>query len=70
VWQDWLWYQTLPFASYALLTTGAAMLPGSGATAPFAIAAAALGLLLVSIHNAWDTVTHIVFVQGRKGDQQ
>jgi hypothetical protein len=24
------------------------------------IAAAALGLLLIGIHNSWDTVTHIV----------
>jgi hypothetical protein len=32
-------------------------------TAPrslFMIGAAALGLLLIGIHNAWDTVTHIV----------
>lgn len=26
----------------------------------FAVAATALGFLLVGIHNAWDTVTHIV----------
>jgi hypothetical protein len=26
----------------------------------FAIGAAALGLLLIGIRNAWDTVTHIV----------
>jgi hypothetical protein len=26
----------------------------------FLIGAAALGLLLIGIHNAWDTVTHIV----------
>ena len=29
----------------------------------FVVAGAALGLLLVGIHNAWDTVTHIA-VQG------
>ena len=28
--------------------------------AMFLIGAAALGLLLIGIHNAWDTVTHIV----------
>lgn len=27
----------------------------------FVIGAAALGLLLIGIHNAWDSVTHIVF---------
>jgi hypothetical protein len=33
----------------------------TNAAAPlFVIGAAALGLLLIGIHNAWDTVTHIV----------
>jgi hypothetical protein len=27
------------------------------------LGAAALGLLLIGIHNAWDTVTHIVVVK-------
>jgi hypothetical protein len=31
----------------------------------FVVAGATLGLLLVGIHNAWDTVTHIV-VQGSR----
>lgn len=26
----------------------------------FAVAAAAVGLLLIGIHNAWDTVTYLV----------
>jgi hypothetical protein len=34
----------------------------------FVIGAAALGLLLVGIHNAWDTVTHIVLTDS--GDDQ
>jgi hypothetical protein len=32
----------------------------------FVVGAAALGLLLIGIHNAWDTVTHIV-VSGSGG---
>lgn len=66
VWQDWLWYDTLPLISYGLLTLGAAILRRDLASALFLIATATLGLLLVSVHNAWDTVTHIVFVQNRK----
>ena len=66
VWQDWLWYDTLPLVTYLLLAIGAAMLRGDTAAALFLIATAALGLLLISIHNAWDTVTHIVFVQNRQ----
>jgi len=30
----------------------------------FVIAAAALGLLLIGIHNAWDSITHIVVTTG------
>ena len=59
VWQDWVWYAALPSAAYALLTLGGAMLHGSGSAAPFVIATAAIGLLLIGIHNAWDSVTHI-----------
>lgn len=69
VWQDWVWYQTLPFVCYGLLAVGAMMLRGDAAVALFAIATAALALLLISIHNAWDTVTHIVFVQGREEER-
>jgi len=33
--------------------------------AMFLVGAAALMLLFTGIHNAWDTVTHLVFVQAR-----
>jgi hypothetical protein len=59
VWEDWLWYTALPGVSYAALTTAAFL--GTSAPIPlFVIGGAALGLLLIGIHNAWDTVTHIV----------
>jgi hypothetical protein len=32
--------------------------------------AAALGLLLIGIHNAWDTVTHIVLSNTESDEQQ
>ena len=69
VWEDWLWYAVLPCVSYAALTVSAAVLRASPELALFAIAAAALGLLLIGIHNAWDTVTHLVVSDGR-GDEE
>ena len=60
VWQDWLWYALLPCAVYAALALAAAVLAAHTHRALFVIAGAALGLLLIGIHNAWDTVTHIV----------
>jgi hypothetical protein len=68
VWEDWLWFTILPSCAYAALTLGAVFLRGATAPALFAIGATALGLLLIGIHNAWDTVTHLV-VGGSHRDQ-
>jgi hypothetical protein len=58
VWEDWLWYSILPAGSYAALAS-AALLLGTTDISLFVIAGAALGLLFIGIHNAWDAVTHI-----------
>ena len=64
--EDWIWYTILPFGVYAVLTATAVWLwcrgPGSGVKI-FVIAAAALSLLLIGIHNSWDSVTHLVVNQ-------
>jgi hypothetical protein len=65
VWQDWLWYAILPCSLYAALALAALFLRTNIQLALFVIAGATLGLLLLGIHNAWDTVTHIV-VQGSR----
>ena len=65
--EDWLWYAILPCAAYATLALGAAFLTTTPDTALIVIAAAALAMLLVGIHNAWDSVTHIVFVARQEG---
>jgi hypothetical protein len=59
VWEDWLWYATLPCSAYGALSLAALFL-ATTTHATFVIGAAALGLLLIGIHNAWDSVTHIV----------
>ncbi|HUK37449.1 MAG TPA: hypothetical protein VLV86_26210 [Vicinamibacterales bacterium] len=60
VWQDWLWYAALPFVAYGSLSIAALMLRVHAADALLGIGAAALGLLLIGIHNAWDSVIHLV----------
>lgn len=60
VWQDWLWHSMLPLVAYAMILIAALLLHGSPRGGAFLIAAATLGLLLIAIHNAWDTVTFIV----------
>ena len=61
VFEDWLFHVLLPFAAYATLA-GAAFAAGTYLReALFGIGAAALLLLFVGIHNAWDAVTFHVF---------
>jgi hypothetical protein len=59
-WEDWLWYATLPLCAYAALVVGALLLRTATSTAAVVIAGAALTLLFIGIHNAWDAVTHMV----------
>ena len=61
VFEDWVFYFILPALSYGgLLIAGVELARGNEET-EYVIAAAALALLLIGIHNAWDTVTHIAF---------
>ncbi len=64
VWEDWLWYTTLPCGAYAGLALAGLLLSVATGLAVLMIGAAALALLLVGIHNAWDSVTHIVISLG------
>ena len=67
VWEDWVWYVALPAVCYAMLAFAGVM--GAMEQTPlFVIAASALGLLLIGIHNAWDTVTHIVLTDAGATD--
>lgn len=60
IFEDWLWYALFPCAVYAALALTAAFLRENTQLALFGIGGSALGLLLIGIHNAWDTVTHLV----------
>jgi hypothetical protein len=58
--EDWVWYAALPCTVYAVLATSALFLRAHEETGLFVIAGTTLALLLIGIHNAWDSVTHIV----------
>jgi hypothetical protein len=65
VFEDWLFHALLPFAAYAMLVGSAFAAHSHARPALFIVGAAALLLLFVGIHNAWDTVMHLVFVEKR-----
>jgi uncharacterized membrane protein YoaK (UPF0700 family) len=55
-WEDWIWYVALPVVVYVALVVVAVFLRTYVEVGLFAVAAIALALLLIGIHNAWDTV--------------
>ena len=59
VFEDWLWHAALPLVAYALLLSAAVALRSYPRQVLFVVGAAALMLLFIGIHNAWDTVTYI-----------
>ena len=66
VFEDWSFHVLLPLSAYALLAFSAYAVYIDVRSALFLVGAAALLLLLVGIHNAWDAVTYQVFVRARQ----
>jgi len=57
--EDWIWHACLPMVSYLVILISAAILPRYQTVSLFGIGSAALLLLFIGIHNAWDTVTYV-----------
>jgi hypothetical protein len=66
VFEDRLFHVYLPFTAYAILAGSACAAYSHPRVALFIVGAAALLLLLIGIHNAWDIVTYHVFVRRRE----
>jgi hypothetical protein len=69
VFEDWLFHAVLPFAAYATLSASAYAARTHPTGCLFGVATAALLLLFIGIHNAWDAVTYHVFVIKPKHDK-
>jgi hypothetical protein len=69
--EDWLFHVLLPLASYAMLAASAFTAYSHPRPALFLVGGAALLLLFIGIHNAWDLVTYHIFVKRREpGDAE
>ena len=68
--EDWIWHATLPLIAYTLLVAASLALVRHPMVSLFVVGGAALLLLFIGIHNAWDTVTFITLeqLQGRDGN--
>ncbi len=56
---DWLWHVALPVVAYAATAVAGALVLERAAGAMHVVAAAALLLLFIGIHNAWDSAVYI-----------
>lgn len=63
VFEDWLFHVLLPLAGYAAIAAMAWIARSNMDDALYVMSAAALLLLFVGIHNAWDAVTYHVFTK-------
>jgi hypothetical protein len=68
--EDWLFHVALPVVAYTAIVASACTGRYLWGFALFAVAAAALLLLFIGIHNAWDIVTYHVFVKREKDAAQ
>ncbi len=65
--EDWIWHLLMPCAAYTAVLLAAALLGPGMVWMLFVVAAAALLLLCVGIHNSWDTVTYLTVTGLRAG---
>ena len=59
VFEDWLWHSALPLVAYTAIALAELVLGLATAYGMFTVGGAVLLLLLIGIHNAWDTATYI-----------
>ena len=69
VFEDWLFHVVLPALAYATLALTSFAALSRERQALFGVGGAALLLLFVGIHNAYDNVAHIVLVLGTERRQ-
>jgi len=60
VFEDWLFHGILPFGAYVTLTASAWYVYSNQRLAMYPVGGAALMLLFIGIHNAWDAVMYTV----------
>jgi hypothetical protein len=58
--EDWLWHITFPLTAHATLLVAGLAMVRHPTGALFTIAAAAVFLLFIGLHNAWDSVTYMM----------
>jgi hypothetical protein len=64
--EDWIWHAALPLLAYAALIHAGVQLSHERPDTLYVVGAAALLLVFIGIHNAWDTVTYVMFERAKE----
>ena len=67
--EDWLFHTAFPITAYTAVVIAAMLFSKDVEHSLFAMGAAVLSLVLIGIHNAWDTVTYLAVGQQEQRDQ-
>ena len=67
--EDWLFHAALPLAGYCVILASACLASFAERAALFGIAGSTMALLLIGIHNAWDSAAYHVFVRNKRADR-
>ncbi|HXU46470.1 MAG TPA: hypothetical protein VN783_13160 [Thermoanaerobaculia bacterium] len=68
--EDWIWHGALPVVAYGALLLAVFALRRHPEPSLFAIGGAAILLLFIGIHNAWDSVTYIALQRRRRPEER
>lgn len=68
--EDWLFHALLPLLAYGTLLGSAFAIHSGEPGAMFGVGAAALLLLFIGIHNAWDAVTYHIFSASKRAGNE
>jgi hypothetical protein len=66
VFEDWLFHAALPFVAYLGVLTSGVALPWRPVPLLFVIGGAAVLLVVIGVHNAWDTVKYVILRSWQK----
>jgi hypothetical protein len=68
--EDWIWHGALPLIAYAALLVAAVFLASYPLPSLFVMGGAALLLLFIGIHNAWDSVVYIALKRRQRPEER
>jgi len=70
VFEDWAWHVALPLVAYGATLATAIIFARATELGLFMIGGAATLLVFIGIHNAWDTITHLILQRFRREQEK